>query len=39
MQCGLGFCGHCQLGPTFVCKNGPVFTYNQMEPYLHLEDF
>ncbi len=39
MQCALGFCGHCQLGPTFVCKNGPVFTYNQMEPYLHLEDF
>lgn len=39
MQCGLGLCGHCQLGPTFVCKNGPVFTYNQMEPYLHLEDF
>ncbi len=39
MQCALGFCGHCQLGPTFVCKDGPVFTYNQMEPYLHLEDF
>ena len=35
----LGFCGHCQLGPTFVCKDGPVFTYKQMEPYLHLEDF
>ncbi len=39
MQCALGFCGHCQLGPTFVCKDGPVYTYNQMEPYLHLEDF
>ena len=38
-ECALGFCGHCQLGPTFVCKDGPVFTYEQMEPYLHLEDF
>lgn len=39
MNCALGFCGHCQLGPAFVCKDGPVFTYAQMEPYLHLEDF
>ena len=39
MNCGMGFCGHCQLGPTFVCKEGPVFTYEQMEPYLDLEEF
>jgi NAD(P)H-flavin reductase len=38
MNCGVGVCGHCQLGPTFVCKDGPVFTYKQMEPYLLLED-
>lgn len=38
MNCALGFCGHCQLGPAFVCKNGPVFTYEQMAPYLDLED-
>jgi NAD(P)H-flavin reductase len=38
MSCALGFCGHCQLGPMFVCKDGPVFTYRQMEPYLHVED-
>lgn len=38
MNCGLGLCGHCQLGPAFVCKDGPVFSYKQMEPYLHLED-
>ncbi len=30
MNCGVGFCGHCQLGPKFVCKDGPVFTYEQM---------
>lgn len=39
MNCALGFCGHCQLGPAFVCKDGPVFTYEQMEPYLDVQDF
>jgi NAD(P)H-flavin reductase len=24
MACGVGHCGHCQLGPLFVCKDGPV---------------
>ncbi len=38
MKCAVGFCGHCLLGPAFVCKDGPVFSYAQMEPYLHLED-
>ena len=38
MSCALGLCGHCQLGPAFVCKDGPVFSYRQMEPYLHVED-
>ena len=31
MKCGIGFCGHCQFGPTFVCKDGPVFRYDQIE--------
>lgn len=38
MSCAMGFCGHCQLGPAFVCKDGPVFAYPHMEPYLNLED-
>ena len=25
MKCAVGLCGHCQFGPTFVCKDGPVF--------------
>jgi NAD(P)H-flavin reductase len=25
MKCALGYCGHCQYGPMFVCKDGPVF--------------
>lgn len=28
MKCAVGFCGHCQYGPTFICKDGPVFRYN-----------
>ena len=27
MKCGIGLCGHCQFGPYFVCKDGPVFRY------------
>ncbi len=27
MKCAVGFCGHCQFGPSFVCKDGPVFAY------------
>lgn len=27
MKCGVGLCGHCQVGPYFVCKHGPVFPY------------
>jgi len=38
MKCGQGFCGHCQYGPFFICKDGPVFRYDQLEPYFSLED-
>jgi len=38
MQCAVGFCGHCQLGPAFLCKDGPVFRYSAMEKYLHVRD-
>jgi NAD(P)H-flavin reductase len=30
MKCALGFCGHCQYGPNFVCKDGPVFRLDQL---------
>ncbi|MFC1997347.1 FAD/NAD(P)-binding protein [Chloroflexota bacterium] len=39
MKCGFGSCGHCQLGPYFVCKDGPVFSYKQLEPYFSVEEF
>jgi NAD(P)H-flavin reductase len=34
MKCALGFCGHCQMGPYFICKDGPVFTYLQMRRWM-----
>lgn len=34
MKCAVGFCGHCQLGPYFVCKDGPIFSYADMRPWL-----
>ena len=30
MSCGIGKCGRCNIGPKYVCKDGPVFTYAQM---------
>jgi NAD(P)H-flavin reductase len=33
MKCGIGFCGHCQLVPFFVCREGPVFRYDQMQEW------
>jgi NAD(P)H-flavin reductase len=30
MKCAVGFCGHCQLGPEFVCRDGPVFRYDRV---------
>jgi NAD(P)H-flavin reductase len=38
MSCAMGFCGHCQFGPHFVCKDGPVFDFRQVEPFFNLED-
>ena len=30
MKCAIGLCGHCQLGPDFVCKDGPVMPYSKV---------
>lgn len=34
MQCAVGLCGHCQLGPYFVCKDGPVFCCSTIKPWM-----
>jgi NAD(P)H-flavin reductase len=35
MKCAVGFCGHCQYGPKFICKDGPVFSFDKVK---HLFD-
>jgi NAD(P)H-flavin reductase len=30
MKCAIGLCGHCQFGPDFVCKDGPVMRYDRI---------
>jgi NAD(P)H-flavin reductase len=37
MQCAARLCGHCQLGPAFVCQDGPVFRLDRITPYLDVE--
>jgi NAD(P)H-flavin reductase len=34
MKCGVGLCGHCQFGPAFICKDGPVFRYDAVRDWL-----
>jgi len=38
MKCAIGFCGHCQLGPAFICKDGPIFAYSQLQPWLSIRN-
>ena len=38
MQCGIGHCGHCQLGPTLVCRDGPVYRFSELEPWLAIRE-
>jgi NAD(P)H-flavin reductase len=37
MQCGVGWCGHCQLGPYLLCRDGPVFSYGGVVSHLLTE--
>jgi NAD(P)H-flavin reductase len=38
MQCGIGWCGHCQLGPLLLCRDGPVVGYDAAEPLLAVKE-
>jgi NAD(P)H-flavin reductase len=38
MKCAIGFCGHCQFGPEFICKDGPVFPYARVERLLKVRE-
>jgi NAD(P)H-flavin reductase len=39
MKCAIGLCGHCQLGPEFLCKDGPVFPYDRVAPWLRVQEY
>lgn len=39
MNCAVGLCGHCQFGPEFVCKDGPVFPYPRVQRLMLVENF
>jgi len=38
MQCGINVCGHCQLGPTLVCRDGPVYRCDELQPWLAIRE-
>ena len=39
MKCAVGFCGHCQYGGSFVCRDGPVFRFDRIEPIFAVREF
>jgi NAD(P)H-flavin reductase len=38
MKCAVGFCGHCQFGPAFICRDGPVFRYDKIHEFLDVRE-
>jgi NAD(P)H-flavin reductase len=38
MKCAVGFCGHCQYGAEFICKDGPVFSYPRIRTLLERKE-
>ena len=38
MNCAIGLCGHCQLGPKFICKEGPVFRFDEVRTWLGIQE-
>jgi NAD(P)H-flavin reductase len=38
MKCAVGYCGHCQYGPKFICKDGPVFALPDVHPFLERKE-
>ena len=38
MKCGVGLCGHCQLGPLLVCRDGPIVDYARAHALLAVRE-
>jgi len=39
MKCGQGACGHCQQGPYFICKDGPIFPFSALQGIFNVEEY
>ncbi|HEX6233060.1 MAG TPA: FAD/NAD(P)-binding protein [Jiangellaceae bacterium] len=38
MKCAIGHCGHCQFGPEFVCRDGPIFRYERVRRFIAVRE-
>ena len=38
MRCAVAVCGHCQFGPTLLCRDGPVLAWDRLEPLLSVRE-
>ncbi len=38
MRCAVGFCGHCQFGASFICRDGPVFRFDTVASRFHIRE-
>ncbi|SKA34944.1 NAD(P)H-flavin reductase [Enhydrobacter aerosaccus] len=38
MQCAVGVCGHCQFGPSLVCRDGPVYRHDRVRSFLGVKE-
>jgi NAD(P)H-flavin reductase len=38
MRCAVGHCGHCQLGPTLICRDGPVYRWDEIAALLEVRE-
>jgi len=38
MKCAIGLCGHCQFGPEFICRDGPVFSYDRIRANMNVRE-
>ncbi|HEY0676051.1 MAG TPA: hypothetical protein VGD25_07555, partial [Immundisolibacter sp.] len=38
MKCAVGYCGHCQLGPHFICRDGPVLPWPRLAGLLEVPE-
>ena len=38
MNCAIGLCGHCQFGPEFLCKDGPIFPFDRVASIMRVDD-